>query len=73
MQDGTLNYAEYNVRIGVSEATVKRRLGELKKRRFHYQGWQQQNRSLGTTSLGFFVAREKEGRNAAVRKMLTEC
>ena len=30
-QDGTLNYAEYAVRIGVSEATVKRRLGELKK------------------------------------------
>ena len=29
-QDGTLNYAEYGVRIGVSEATVKRRLGELK-------------------------------------------
>ena len=31
LQDGTLNYAEYAVRIGVSEATVKRRLGELKK------------------------------------------
>lgn len=30
-QDGTLNYAEYAARIGVSEATVKRRLGELKK------------------------------------------
>ena len=30
-QDGTLNYAEYAVQIGVSEATVKRRLGELKK------------------------------------------
>ena len=29
-QDGTLNYAEYAARIGVSEATVKRRLGELK-------------------------------------------
>ena len=29
-QDGTLNYAEYASRIGVSEATVKRRLGELK-------------------------------------------
>ena len=31
LQDGTLNYAEYAARIGVSEATVKRRLGELKK------------------------------------------
>ncbi|MBQ6205161.1 MAG: Fic family protein [Prevotella sp.] len=30
MQDGTLNYAEYAALIGVSEATVKRRLGELK-------------------------------------------
>ena len=30
-QDGTLNYAEYAAQIGVSEATVKRRLGELKK------------------------------------------
>ena len=30
-QDSTLNYAEYGQRIGVSEATVKRRLGELKK------------------------------------------
>lgn len=30
-QDGTLNYAEYAIQIGVSEATVKRRLGELKK------------------------------------------
>ncbi len=29
-QDCTLNYAEYAARIGVSEATVKRRLGELK-------------------------------------------
>ena len=29
-QDGTLNYAEYAAQIGVSEATVKRRLGELK-------------------------------------------
>ena len=25
-----MNYAEYGQRIGVSEATVKRRLGELK-------------------------------------------
>ena len=31
LQDGTLNYAEYAAQIGVSEATVKRRLGELKK------------------------------------------
>jgi Fic family protein len=31
LQDGTLNYAEYAAIIGVSEATVKRRLGELKK------------------------------------------
>ena len=30
-QDGTLNYSEYAAQIGVSEATVKRRLGELKK------------------------------------------
>lgn len=30
LQDGTLNYAEYAARIGVSVATVKRRLGELK-------------------------------------------
>lgn len=30
LQDGTLNYAEYAALIGVSEATVKRRLGELK-------------------------------------------
>ena len=30
VQDGTLNYAEYAAQIGVSEATVKRRLGELK-------------------------------------------
>ena len=30
LEDGTLNYAEYAARIGVSEATVKRRLGELK-------------------------------------------
>ena len=29
-QDGTLNYAEYAAQIGVSEATIKRRLGELK-------------------------------------------
>ena len=29
-QDGTLNYAEYAAQISVSEATVKRRLGELK-------------------------------------------
>ena len=29
--DGTLNYAEYAAIVGVSEATVKRRLGELKK------------------------------------------
>jgi len=31
MQDGTLNYAEYAAIVGASEATVKRRLGELKK------------------------------------------
>jgi Fic family protein len=31
LQNGTLNYAEYAVVVGVSEATVKRRLGELKK------------------------------------------
>ncbi len=31
VQDGTLNYAEYADQIGVSEATIKRRLGELKK------------------------------------------
>ena len=30
-QDGTLNYAEYAAQLGVSEATIKRRLGELKK------------------------------------------
>lgn len=30
-QDGTLNYAAYAAIVGVSEATVKRRLGELKK------------------------------------------
>ena len=30
-KDGTPNYAEYAAQIGVSEATVKRRLGELKK------------------------------------------
>ena len=34
VQNGTLNYAEYATMIGVSEATVKRRLGELKKRGF---------------------------------------
>ena len=31
IKDGTLNYAEYAAIIGASEATVKRRLGELKK------------------------------------------
>ena len=31
LQDGTLNYAEYAAIVGASEATVKRRLGELKK------------------------------------------
>ena len=31
VQDGTLTYAEYAAIIGASEATVKRRLGELKK------------------------------------------
>ena len=31
LQDNTLNYAAYGKQIGVSEATVKRRLGELKK------------------------------------------
>ena len=31
LQDGTLNYAEYAAIVGTSEATVKRRLGELKK------------------------------------------
>ena len=30
LQDGTLNYAEYAAIVGASEATVKRRLGELK-------------------------------------------
>ena len=30
LKDGTLNYSEYASMIGVSEATVKRRLGELK-------------------------------------------
>ena len=31
LQDGTLNYAEYAAIVGTSEATIKRRLGELKK------------------------------------------
>ena len=31
LQDGTLNYAEYAAIVDASEATVKRRLGELKK------------------------------------------
>ena len=31
LQDGTLNYAKYAAIVGTSEATVKRRLGELKK------------------------------------------
>ncbi len=31
LQDGTLNYAEYAAIVGASEATIKRRLGELKK------------------------------------------
>ncbi|MBO4810785.1 MAG: winged helix-turn-helix transcriptional regulator [Prevotella sp.] len=31
LRDSTLNYAEYAAIIGVSEATVKRRLGESKK------------------------------------------
>jgi len=31
LQDGTRNYAEYAAIVGTSEATVKRRLGELKK------------------------------------------
>jgi len=31
LQDGTLNYAEYAGIVGASEATVKRRLGELKR------------------------------------------
>ena len=31
LKDASLNYAEYATMIGVSEATVKRRLGELKK------------------------------------------
>ena len=30
LKDGALNYAEYAAIIGASEATVKRRLGELK-------------------------------------------
>ena len=30
-KDGTLSYAAYGEQIGVSEATIKRRLGELKK------------------------------------------
>ena len=32
LQNGTLNYAEYAAIVGTSEATVKRRLGELKKK-----------------------------------------
>ncbi len=31
LKDNTLNYAAYGKQIGISEATVKRRLGELKK------------------------------------------
>ena len=31
MNDGTLSYAAYGEQVGVSEATIKRRLGELKK------------------------------------------
>ena len=31
LRDGSLNYAEYAAMIGVSEATIKRRLNELKK------------------------------------------
>lgn len=31
MNDGTLSYAAYGELIGVSDATIKRRLGELKK------------------------------------------
>ncbi|MBR5147670.1 MAG: Lrp/AsnC family transcriptional regulator [Bacteroidaceae bacterium] len=31
IKDGTLSYAAYGEQIGVSEATIKRRLGELKK------------------------------------------
>lgn len=31
IEDNTLNYAAYAVVVGVSEAIVKRRLGELKK------------------------------------------
>jgi predicted HTH transcriptional regulator len=31
VKDNTLNYAAYAAMIGISEATVKRRLGELKK------------------------------------------
>ena len=31
MKDNTLNYAAYGEQIGISEATVKHRLGELKK------------------------------------------
>ena len=32
LQNGTLYYAEYAAIVGTSEATVKRRLGELKKK-----------------------------------------
>ncbi|MBR1512860.1 MAG: winged helix-turn-helix transcriptional regulator [Bacteroidales bacterium] len=31
IKDGSLNYAGYAALIGVSEATIKRRLNELKK------------------------------------------
>ena len=31
VKDNTMNYAAYAAMIGISEATVKRRLGELKK------------------------------------------
>ena len=34
IQDGSLNYAGYAALIGISEATVKRRLNELKKEGF---------------------------------------
>jgi DNA-binding Lrp family transcriptional regulator len=31
LKDNTLNYAAYGEQIGISEATAKHRLGELKK------------------------------------------
>ena len=41
LQNGTLNYAEYAAIVGTSEATVKRRLGELKKKGRYHSCWKQ--------------------------------